>query len=146
MASLTMNHTTTLATSSTEEEEEKKTPESQDETEKKTSSGSQSQRLHRFKSVERLGAYSDAVFSIVITFMVSTILIFIVDAWNYYYVKQLAKTGRISSKRQRGGHNTFNILRSIFVKTDWVRHIWCNFKSGYTCRTTAIFETLKDDK
>ena len=28
-------------------------------------------------------------------------------------------------------------LRSFFVKTDWVCHVWCNFQPGYTCHTTA---------
>ena len=36
-------------------------------------------------------------------------------------------------------------LRSLFVKTDWFLHVWCNFEPGYTCRITVIFETLKDD-
>ena len=36
-------------------------------------------------------------------------------------------------------------LRSLFVKTDWVCHVWCNFLPVYTCQTTVIFGTLKDD-
>ena len=36
-------------------------------------------------------------------------------------------------------------LRSLFFKNDWVCHGWCNFQPGYTCRTTLIFGTPKDD-
>ena len=36
-------------------------------------------------------------------------------------------------------------LRSLFVKTDWVYHVWCNFYPDNTGWKTVIFETLKDD-
>ena len=36
-------------------------------------------------------------------------------------------------------------LRSVFVKTYWAYHVWCNFWLGYTCWTTVICGTLKDD-
>ena len=36
-------------------------------------------------------------------------------------------------------------LRSLFVETAWACHVWFNFLPGYTCRTTVIYGTLKDD-
>ena len=36
-------------------------------------------------------------------------------------------------------------LRYVFVKNDWVCHVWCNFLPGYTSWTTIIFGTMKDD-
>ena len=32
----------------------------------------------------------------------------------------------------------------FFHKTVRVRHVYCNFKIGFTCRITVIFGTLKD--
>ena len=37
------------------------------------------------------------------------------------------------------------VLRSAFIKTDWVCHVWCKIEPGYTYWTTVIFDTLKDD-
>ena len=34
--------------------------------------------------------------------------------------------------------------RAHFHRTNGVCHVYCNFKPGYTCRTTVIFGTLKD--
>ena len=36
-------------------------------------------------------------------------------------------------------------LRSLFVKTNWVCHVWCTIKPCYRCQTTLILGTLKDD-
>ena len=35
-------------------------------------------------------------------------------------------------------------VRAFFHKTVRVCHVYCNFKSGCTCRNTVIFGTLKD--
>ena len=35
-------------------------------------------------------------------------------------------------------------VRAFFHKTGWVCHVYCNFKIGFTCRSTIIFGTLKD--
>ena len=32
--------------------------------------------------------------------------------------------------------------RSLFVKTDWVCHVWCNFKPGYTCHGVNILSKM----
>ena len=38
----------------------------------------------------------------------------------------------------------FNLrVRAFFHETVRVRHVYCNFKIGFTCRITAIFGTLK---
>ena len=43
--------------------------------------------------------------------------------------------------------NNYKLLRlqSLFVKIDWVCHVCHYFYPGYTCRTTVILGTLKDD-
>ena len=39
---------------------------------------------------------------------------------------------------------TFWIKATVWVfNTNLVCHVWCNFKPGYTCRTTVIFGILK---
>ena len=35
-------------------------------------------------------------------------------------------------------------VRAVFHKTVRVCHVYCNFKTGFTCRITVIFGTLKD--
>ena len=35
-------------------------------------------------------------------------------------------------------------VRAVFDKTVRVCHVYCNFKLGFTCRSTVIFWTLKD--
>ena len=35
-------------------------------------------------------------------------------------------------------------VRAFFHKTVRVCHVYCNFKIGFMCRITVIFETLKD--
>ena len=35
-------------------------------------------------------------------------------------------------------------VRAVFHKTVRVRHVYCNFKIGFTCQITVIFGTQKD--
>ena len=56
------------------------------------------------------------------------------EGWTLWYIMKVSSQGVVYLR-----------LRSLFVKTDWVCHVWCNFYPGYTCRTIVIFGTLKDD-
>ena len=74
---------------------------------------------------------------------------------NVSYVIKLRVRGLVNDVFQTAGmakikgiqfsHTQWSLrLRSLFDKIDWVCHVWCNFWSGYTCRTTVFFGTLKD--